>query len=130
MIDTPYQFKSLASRVRGMHGALDADELAKLLGVANCAGRNGGRFHRFVSARWFALTLRQSLAGCSNKVCSLCPLRIGLRHGSRTYIVEIRLTTTAVSGNLRFPSVTASRHCRNLTVVSAWKDLASPTRQL
>ncbi len=34
MIDTPYQFKSLASRVRGMHGALDADELAKLLGVA------------------------------------------------------------------------------------------------
>ncbi len=44
--------------------------------------------------------------------------------------MEIRLTTTAVSGNLRFPSVTASRHCRNLTVVSAWKDLASPTRQL
>ncbi len=34
MIDTPYQFKSLASRVRGMHGVLDADELAKLLGVA------------------------------------------------------------------------------------------------
>src|SRR5437870_6064069 len=34
MIDTPYQFKSLASRVRGMHGALDAGELAKLLGVA------------------------------------------------------------------------------------------------
>ncbi len=34
MIDTPYQLKSLASRVRGMHGALDADELAKLLGVA------------------------------------------------------------------------------------------------
>ena len=34
MINTPYQFKSLASRVRGMHGALDADELAKLLGVA------------------------------------------------------------------------------------------------
>jgi len=34
MIDTPYQLKSLASRVRGMHGALDAEELAKLLGVA------------------------------------------------------------------------------------------------
>jgi len=34
MINTPYQFKSLASRVRSMHGALDADELAKLLGVA------------------------------------------------------------------------------------------------
>jgi excisionase family DNA binding protein len=34
MINTPYQFKSLASRVRGMHGALDADELSKLLGVA------------------------------------------------------------------------------------------------
>ena len=34
MTSTPYQFKSMASRVRGMHGALDADELAKLLGVA------------------------------------------------------------------------------------------------
>jgi excisionase family DNA binding protein len=34
MIDTPYQLKSLASRVKGMHGALHADELAKLLGVA------------------------------------------------------------------------------------------------
>ena len=34
MINTPYQFKSLASRVRSMHGALDAGELAKLLGVA------------------------------------------------------------------------------------------------
>ena len=34
MISTLYQFKSLASRVRNMHGALDADELAKLLGVA------------------------------------------------------------------------------------------------
>ena len=34
MINTPYQLKSLASRVRSMHGALDADELAKLLGVA------------------------------------------------------------------------------------------------
>jgi excisionase family DNA binding protein len=29
-----YQLKSLASRVRGMHGALAAAELAKLLGVA------------------------------------------------------------------------------------------------
>src|SRR5437588_2406609 len=45
----------------------------------SCAGRNGGRFHRFVSARWFALTLKQSLAGCSNKGSSLCPLRRG--HG-------------------------------------------------
>ena len=34
MLDKPYQLRSLASRVRGMHGALDADELAKLLGVA------------------------------------------------------------------------------------------------
>jgi excisionase family DNA binding protein len=33
-MNTPYQFKSLASRVRNMHGALDAGELAKLLGVA------------------------------------------------------------------------------------------------
>ncbi len=100
MIDTPYQFKSLASRVRGMHGALDATSWRSCSGWRKsrfCAGRNGGRFHRFVSARWFALTLRQSLAGCSNKVCSLCPLRIGLRHGSRMYIVEIRLTTTAAT---------------------------------
>jgi excisionase family DNA binding protein len=29
-----YQLKSLASRVRGMHGALTADELAKLLGMS------------------------------------------------------------------------------------------------
>jgi excisionase family DNA binding protein len=29
-----YQFKSLASRVRNMPGALDAEALAKLLGVA------------------------------------------------------------------------------------------------
>ena len=45
MINTPYQFKSLASRVRGMHGALDADELAKLLGVAKvnilCRAKRG-----------------------------------------------------------------------------------------
>ncbi len=43
--------------------------------------------------------------------------------------MEIRLTTTAVSGNLRYPSVTPLRHCRNLTVVSAWKDLR-PRRDL
>ena len=29
-----YQLKSIASRVRGMHGALTADELAKLLGMS------------------------------------------------------------------------------------------------
>jgi len=34
MINTPYRLKSLASRVRSMHGALDAGKLAKLLGVA------------------------------------------------------------------------------------------------
>jgi excisionase family DNA binding protein len=34
MSNPPYQLKSLASRLRGRHGALDADELAKLLGVA------------------------------------------------------------------------------------------------
>lgn len=31
---SPYHLKSLASRVRGMHGALTADELAKLLSMA------------------------------------------------------------------------------------------------
>jgi excisionase family DNA binding protein len=31
---SPYQLRSLASRVRNMYGALDAAELAKLLGMA------------------------------------------------------------------------------------------------
>ena len=31
MIDSSYQLRSLASRIRGMHGALNAEELAKLL---------------------------------------------------------------------------------------------------
>ena len=101
MISTPCQFKSLASRVRNMHGALDADELAKLLGVAKvtilCRAKRG-RFHRFVSARWFALTLKQCLAGCSNKASNLYPFR--RTHGKFLIrIVEISGSSRSLSLN-------------------------------
>jgi hypothetical protein len=42
-----YQLKSLASRVRGMHRALTADELAKLLGMSKVTILR--REHSFVS---------------------------------------------------------------------------------
>ena len=74
MIDTPYQFKSLASRVRGMHGALDADELAKLLGVARVTILRRAKRGKIPS---FRIGTMISNAGCSNKASSLCPLRRG-----------------------------------------------------
>ena len=40
--------------------------------------------------------------------------------------MEVERPTTAVAGNLRYSSVTASRQCRNLTL-SVVNDLASPT---
>jgi len=42
------------------------------------------------------------------------------------YDVEVERPTTAVPGNLRYSSVTASQQCRNLTL-SVVNDLASPT---
>ena len=84
MIDTPYQLKSLASRVRGMHGALDAEELAKLLGVAKVTilrRAKRGMIPSFRIGTMVRFDLKQSLAGCSNEASSLCPLLRG--HGKR-----------------------------------------------
>src|SRR5437660_10629883 len=72
----------------------------------SCAGRNGGRFHRFVLARWFALTLKQSLAGCSNKVSSLSPLRRG--HGDPPRRIQM------VAGFLDAPERKENLGCEGL----------------
>src|SRR5438552_7705980 len=72
----------------------------------SCAGRNGGRFHRFVLAQWFALTLKQSLAGCSNKGSSLCPLRRG--HGDPPRTIQM------VAGSLDAPERKENLGCGSL----------------
>jgi hypothetical protein len=47
---------------------ISTDELAEVARCGEshyfCVGRHEERLHRFVSARWFALSLKQSLAGC------------------------------------------------------------------
>src|SRR5438876_9510582 len=78
-VRTSYR-KSLASRIKGIHHALTADELAKMLRLSRITfsdAPSAARFHHFAWALACVSTQLQSAHGSCCRASNRCPLRVG-----------------------------------------------------